>query len=97
MAAPVSDSVWQEAKLPTHLGGMGLRSTSDHAIATYAASLLASQPIIKSILGNPELPEPILKESLLNKIIMAFDDPGVVILDHLVGLNQRQISLKIDL
>ena len=27
---------------------------------------------------------------------MAFDDPGVVIQDHLVGLNQRQISLKID-
>ena len=97
LAAPVSESVWQEAKLPTHLSGMGLRSALDHAPAAYAASLLASQPLVKSILGNPELSELALKDWLLTKIIMAFNDPGVFNQDQLMGLNQKQISLQIDL
>ena len=74
LGAPIDDTTFLQAKLPTNLGGMGLRTAEDHAPAAFAASRLSSQPILLSLkegqpqqqpVGEGDQQEPILQPPLL--------------------------------
>ena len=41
LGTPVSDIQWEQAKLPAAMGGLGLRSASDHGPLAFATSLLS--------------------------------------------------------
>ena len=56
LGTPMDDTTWQHAKLPTHMGGLGSRAARYHAPAAYAASLLSCQPIVHSLLEEPQEP-----------------------------------------
>ena len=52
LGSPVPDLQWQQAKLPVSMGGLGLRAAEDHAPAAYATSYIASQPLVRQLLGT---------------------------------------------
>ena len=62
---PVEVRAWQQAKLPVAMGGMGLRGAEDHALAAYAASILASQPLSRTLLNQGDEPEQVLPQQVL--------------------------------
>ena len=100
LGSPVRDRAWQQAKLPVVMGGLGLRCAEDQAPAAYAASLLASQPLTRSLQdrlhcgvdldGIPGLPP-----HLLDAMSAAQGEEAKK--DDLVGLTQRQMVVKVDL
>ena len=51
IGAPLTDSSWLKAFLPSSLGGLNLRSAVLHAPAAFIASNSNSQPLIRRILG----------------------------------------------
>ena len=101
MGAPLTDIQWSQAVLPVSLGGIGLRSSSDHSPAAYACSFLAALDLKDQILGasvadenldaDSTIVSPELVESLERKVGSAV---SVAILR---SESQKELSLKIDL
>ena len=96
-------TTWLQAKLPTNLGGMGLRTAEDHAPAAFAASRLSSQPILLSLkegqpqqqpVGEGDQQETILQPPLLEALTAAQGCPAVEA--ELEGLPKYKISKRID-
>ena len=46
MGPPLSDQQWEQAKLPVHMGGLGIRGAEDHGPVAYAVSYLSSRPLV---------------------------------------------------
>ena len=58
----LSQQQWAQATLTVAVGGLGLRTASDHIIAAYIASLLSSQELKLEILDKSaeEYPPPVM-------------------------------------
>ena len=102
---PVDDRAWYLAKLPVSLGGLGLRGAENHGPATYAASLLSSQLLTQSLMNHDEVElGPVLEGeelvgSLSPELLAAIGEArGEEAREAvLIGLTQKQMSLKVDL
>ena len=97
LGSPVTDTQWDQAKLPVSMGGLGLRAAEDHASVAYASSLLSSHTMINKLLGRandddiqPSLPQPILDDISLKQ-------GEAVDTESLIGVPQRAACLKVDL
>jgi hypothetical protein len=99
LGAPVGNRAWQQAKLPVAMGGMGLRGAENHAPAAYAASVLASQPLARTLLhrrlNEGAEPQSILPQQVLDALSAAQGEEARE--EELVGVPQRQLGMKIDL
>jgi len=54
LSSPVDDQTWEEASLPTSMGGEGLRQAVPHSSAAYLASIAECYALIHSF--DPDLP-----------------------------------------
>ena len=113
LGAPLSDQAWQQAKLPTALGGMGLRGAVDHAPAAFAASVFDSKSLSQSLLGEPlaegeEAEEPAAAEGEeAEEPPLVLPPPALAALsatlgeniteEELMGMRQRKLGEKVDL
>ena len=68
LGSPVQDQQWEQAKLPVSMGGLGLRAAEDHAPAAYATSYIASQPLVRQLLGSQQEAPINLSQGLLDTI-----------------------------
>ena len=76
------------------MGGLGLRSAADHAAVAHAVSYLAAQPLLDGLLGE-DSEEPQLPQPLWDRITAKSGETASV--ESLLGVSQREASLKIDL
>ena len=95
IGGPISEAEWQQAKLPITLGGVGLKAASDHGGVAHACSLLASHPLLTTLLHLDQEEPPTLPQSLLDNISVKMGEE--ISTESLVGMNQRALSHKIDL
>ena len=96
LGTPVSDIQWEQAKLPAAMGGLGLRSASDHGPLAFATSLLSAQPLVKGLLGAGDTDQAIsLPQHLLDSISARQGEPAST--ESLEGVTQKMASLKVDL
>ena len=52
----MTDQIWDQASLPTKMGGFGIRKTSELAISGYLSSVSAVEQGVKDLLGyDPNL------------------------------------------
>ena len=92
----LSDLQWQQAQLPTSMGGMGLTSAEDHAPAAFATSAISAQDLKLRILDRSgEDSPPNIKPDLLTYLNSKTGE--VVSQDSLTGATQRAVSLTINL
>ena len=98
LGAAIGDRTWEQSKLPVSKGGMGLRGAEDHAPVAFAASVLASQPLLQGLLGVNQLPGeeplPVLAPHLLAAITTTTG--GEAREEELVGVPQKELSFKVD-
>ena len=96
LGTAIDDETWQQAKMPVSLGGMGLRAAEDHAPTAYAASLLASQTLLKGLTGQDNQAEEtgILSPILLEALTSAMGEEAKE--EELVDIPQRKLGLKVD-
>ena len=102
LGAPVGDQTWQQGKLPVSMGGLGLRAAEDHAPAAYASSVLSAQLRVQDLIGGRQAAaegeeEGILQPQLLAALSVAQGEQEQVREADLVGMTQRQMSVKVDL
>ena len=106
LGAPVGDQAWQQAKLPTTLGGMGLRAAEDHAPVAYAASVFDSHQLSQALLGVSLVPpvdgeevedgpHAVLPPQALDALAATLGEE--VTEEELMGMRQKQLSSKVDL
>ena len=57
LGSPLSKDQWEEASLPMAFGGFGLRVAERHGVATYMASMTASQELVRVMHGTKPAPE----------------------------------------
>ena len=93
----MGERTWLQAKLPVAMGGLGLRGAEDHAPAAYAASVLASQPLATALQDCQGAEEPVLALSQELLAALAAAQGEKVREDELIGVSQKQMSIKIDL
>ena len=77
-------------------GGMGIRGAEDHAPVAYAASVLAAQPLLQSLLGGdlqPSDEDPPL--FLLAAISTTIGEEARE--EEMVGVPQKVLSLQVDM
>ena len=104
LGTPVNDRAWKQAKLPVSMGGLGLRGAEDHGPTTYAASVLSSKLLTQSMIGPDQaehgpVPEGEELQGTLSPGLLAAigEAQGEEAREaDLVGLTQRQMSLKVD-
>ena len=68
MGPPLSDQQWEQAKLPVHMGGLGIRGAEDHGPVAYAVSYLSSRPLVSKLLNLNEEEPAILPQELLDAL-----------------------------
>ena len=95
MGPPLTDTQWEQAKLPVGMGGLGLMAAEDHAAAAYASSLLSSHPTVSTILHLPEEELPDLRPPVLDSLSTRMGEEATI--ESLTGLTQHAISLAINL
>ena len=107
LGVPLGDRAWQQAKMPVSFGGLGMRGAENHAPAAHVSSLLSSQLLVQDLTTHVQQPVPdaplqdeevlagILGPELLAALGAAQGEEAREA--ELVGMNQRQISLKVDL
>ena len=76
LAAPVTEQVWEMAKLKVNDGGLGLRAAADHGVAAYAASKLGTQDMVGKILGTEDREEHLLSERMKERLAEVFRVPA---------------------
>ena len=79
------------------MGGLGLRSAVDHALAAFVYSVNQSHDTVKDILYNSDLPCVTIPHQLTQFLIMAVWESDVTEAQHLEEFSQKALSLKIDL
>ena len=97
LGSPVDARTWHQAKLPVAMGGMGLRGAEDHAPAAYAASVLAAQPLTQALLGTGPDDQPSHTLSPEFLATMSTKVGEEVTEEELVGVTQKQLSVRVDL
>ena len=96
LGRPLDDSQWQQANLPTALGGLGLGCARDIAPAAYATSVLTAQDLKLSILGRTELDSPAnIQPALFTYLSAKMGEEATI--NSLTGVTQRAISFTINL
>ena len=95
VGVPLNEKQWLQSNLPVSMGGLGLRAAQDHALAAFASSYLASQPIFRSLLQTP-VEEPTMPPSpgLINLLTELRSEESTM--GSLEGLAQKQLSFEID-
>ena len=96
LGTTLGDRDWLQAKLPVSLGGMGVRAAEDHAQIAYAASVLASQPLLQGLIGGDRQDDEakILPPRLLEALTTTLGEEARE--EELVGVPQRQLGAKVD-
>ena len=103
LGAPLSHQAWQQAKLPTKFGGMGVRGAEDHAPAAFAASVFDSQSLSQSLLSEPLLLEGndadegaarVLPPRALAALCVTLGEN--ITEEELIGIRQRKLGEKVD-
>ena len=96
LGSPVNNQQWLQARLPVHIGGLGLRGAAEHASASHVASLLASETQVRRLLQSPEddtarftLPQPLLDD-------LAARQGEEASVETVWGLTQKMLSKRID-
>ena len=82
------------------MGGLGLRAAEDHAPAAYAASVLSAQLRVQDLVGGRQVvdgEEGALGQELLGALSTAQGEQERLRQADLVGMTQRQMSVKVDL
>ena len=100
LGAPVGDRVWQQGKSPVSMGGLGLRAAEDHAPAAYAASVLSAQLRVQDLVGGRQVvdgEEDVLGPEVLGALSVAQGEQEQLRVADLVGMTQRQMSVRVDL
>ena len=95
LGSPLSDLQWRQAKLPVHLGGMGLRAALDHGAAAYSTSLLQSQTLVRQLLNITDDELAPLSPAVLATLSIQLNEEATI--ESLTGLTQKMVSAKIDL
>ena len=109
LGVPLGERAWQQAKMPVSFGGLGLRGAENHAPAAHVSSLLSSQMRVQGLTAHVQHPGPIqvaplqqdeelggtLEPGLLAALGAAQGEEALEA--DLVGMNQKQISIKVDL
>ena len=94
MGPPLSDQQWEQAKLPVHMGGLGIRGAEDHGPVAYAVSYLSSRPLVSKLLNLNEEEPAILPQELLDALSNRQGEDLETA--SLVGVKQKAASLVID-
>ena len=93
LGSAVDNVQWSQAQLPVAMGGLGLRSAKDHAAGAYITSVLSSEILKEGLLPHRNIDIDLAPATLLlNTKVQEEITP-----DELVGMNQRAVSVKIDL
>ena len=95
LGSPVSDLQWEQAKLPVLMGGLGLRAAEDHAPAAYATSFIASQPLVRQLLGTQQEAATALSQELLDSLTTKQGEEATMA--SLQEQTQKIVSAVIDL
>ena len=86
------------ARLPVAMGDLGLQAATDYAAAANVSSIVASKDQFRAMLGTEEdQPSPPICLSTLDTLATNFGEVEPVTEASLEGLNQRQLSLKVNL
>ena len=107
MAGTVSEGLWEESKLKIAHGGEGLRSTKDHSMAAYTASVTDTWDLAAKLMGireeedseqaGQERLELELGNELLDKLSEVVGRPREDLnWEELKKMNQQEISVGID-
>ena len=94
MGPPLSDQQWEQAKLPVHMGGLGIRGAEDHGPVAYAVSYLSSRPLVSKLLNLNEEDPAILPQELLDALSNRQGEDLETA--SLVGVKQKAASLVVD-
>ena len=97
IGGPVTDQEWDQAKIPVCMGGLGLRAALDHGGAAFATSITVAHPFCLKLLHQEENSPLNLPADLLTNLSNKMGEEDVISSESLVGLNQRAVSVKIDL
>ena len=98
LGGPVSDTGWQQSKLPVCMGGLGLQGALDHAEAAFATSFTSAPPLCNRLLKVEDEEPRHLPLELLTSITQKMgEEEGVISSEYFCGVNQRFVSSKIDL
>ena len=95
LGSPVQEQQWEQAKLPVSMGGLGLKAAEDHAPAAYATSYIASQPLVRQLLGTQQQAPINLSQGLLDTITAKQGEE--VTTESLQEETQKTVSKAIDL
>ena len=93
LGSPLQPDQWDQASLPVHMGGMGLRQSSKHGAAAYLASLGASELLVQEIRQHqiPQTPE---VGQAIQDLNDQLGDPLTP--EEVSTLTQRDLSVLID-
>ena len=47
----ITNNIWDKASLPTKMGGLGVRKTTEFSISAYLSSVISAEPGVQEILG----------------------------------------------
>ena len=96
LGKPLDHHQWQQAQLPTALGGLGLTCARDIAPAAFVASVLSAQDLKLRILARSEEDYPAnIQPALLTYLCAKMGEETTI--DSPTGSTQEAISLIINL
>ena len=96
LGTQLTNKQWQQAQLPVGLGGLGLKTASDHATAAFASSMHSSQELkVEKILNITEDSPPSLPAPFL--VLLSAKQGEEATLENPRGVTKKIIILKIDL
>ena len=53
MNVKITDNVWDQASLPTKMGGLGIRKTTELSLSAYLSSVTSTEQGVKELFGRP--------------------------------------------
>ena len=93
LGSTVDNIQWAQSQLPVAMGGLGLRSAEEHSAGAYISSVLSTESLKEGLLPHRNISISLVPSILyLNtKVQEELSE------DDLFGMNQRSISVQIDL
>ena len=91
---PLTNTQWQQAKLPLSMGGLGLQAAEELAPIAYYTSYLCSHTLINDLLhpGTDNLDDARLPAPLLDALSVKMRDEVTV--ETLTGVTQKMATFK---
>jgi hypothetical protein len=96
LGTPVNEATWKQSVLPISLGGLGLRSTFQHAPAAYISSMISSRNILNSITAGRDFPPSELLDIELSMLSEATGCTRSLQDLTVSGCSQKGLSSEID-